>query len=106
MRTSAFLLPFSLLMLLMSCDGFFPSQSKDFLPSDHTSRKGGAYHMPGSDDPFGSGGCASVECHGTDLMGGVALVEQGKTVTPSCYQCHDNVWDNEREGDHERGYDD
>ena len=106
MKSNVFLLLFPLLMMLMACDGFFPNQSKDFVPSDHTSRKDGVYHMPGSEDPFGSGGCAIIQCHGMDLMGDVSLVEQGKTVTPSCYQCHGNVWDDEREDDHERGHDD
>jgi hypothetical protein len=95
----------SLIILLLSfpflsCDGLFPSQAKDMVPADHTDNIGGALHAPGERDPLGrSGACYS--CHGNDLKGRVAVTDAGKTVAPSCYECHGALWEGGGDGEGE-----
>jgi hypothetical protein len=55
-----------------------------FAPPTHTDVKDGMWlHHPGATTPLGT--CAA--CHGTDLSGSTAQ------NTPSCYLCHDQLWD-------------
>ena len=84
---------------LFSCDGVFPTQTKETVPSDHSDKINGFYHAPGLGDPLGEGGCNG--CHGGDLKGGVADAGGGKTVAPSCFECHGALWEGggEREDD-------
>jgi hypothetical protein len=82
---------------LLSCDGLFPSQTKEMLPADHTQKYGFAYHAPGLSDPLGRGACS--DCHGGDLKGAVTDTEAGKTVAPSCYECHGALWEGGGEGE-------
>jgi mono/diheme cytochrome c family protein len=84
---------------LFSCDGVFPTQTKETVPSDHTQKINGVFHASVLGDPLGEGGCK--DCHGKDLKGGVADANGGKTVAPSCYECHGALWEGggEREDD-------
>jgi cytochrome c553 len=77
---------------LLSCDGLFPSQAKDMVPADHTQNIGGALHAPGRRDPLGKSG-ACYSCHGNDLKGRVTVTNEGKTVAPSCFECHGALWE-------------
>lgn len=87
------------MLAMMACDGPFPSQSKDGVPPDHNDNKHGARHKGGAGDPFDEGGCSDSDCHQADLRGGVVIYEGRKTVTPSCYQCHGNKWEDEDDDD-------
>lgn len=83
-------------LLCTGCDGPFPAQSKEGVPDDHTVNQGGALHKSGLEHPFReNSGCSDFDCHHDDLRGGLAIVEGVKTVAPSCYQCHDNKWDDD-----------
>jgi hypothetical protein len=79
----------SLLFVYSACDGIFPSQSKSFLPADHTNRAGGFLHAPIERN---SSGQECEECHGSDLRGGLYNFNGTIVVTQSCYQCHGNIW--------------
>ncbi len=74
---------------LVGCE-FYPSQSKDEVPSDHTEMKGYAYHKPGMFLPQTH--CA--ECHSSngnsELKGGIST--EGNQTAFSCYQCHTDFW--------------
>jgi len=74
---------------LWGCD-FYPTQSKIGLPSDHNQELGYAFHKPGYYAPLTN----CVECHsepGTlSLKGGFSETDQ--LVSPSCYQCHTDLW--------------
>jgi hypothetical protein len=93
----------SLLLLVSGCDGLFPTQSKPYVPADHTVSFSGSLHPPGYTDPLDpSHGC--TDCHGSKLTGGVHIVGGNPVAAPSCYQCHGAVWergveDREREDD-------
>jgi hypothetical protein len=78
-------------ILFFSCNGVFPTQTKETVPSDHTTAVGGFLHTPALRQPTGEGGCTG--CHGQDLKGGVAESSAGKTVAPSCYECHGALWE-------------
>jgi len=81
-------------LLMIGCDGVFPSAPKYGPPADHTVRKGGALHKAGLNDPTSAdAGCSAAECHHSDLRGGMAIVENELFVAPSCYQCHGEKWD-------------
>jgi len=77
--------------LFLSCDGAFPTRSKEFVPADHTRNLVGALHAAGNGEPLGRGACS--DCHGADLKGGVVDADGGKTVAPSCYECHGALWE-------------
>lgn len=87
-----------LLCLIISCDIF----QKTGLPEGHNTIIEGVYHGEEPNEPFDDGdeGCASSDCHQSDLKGGVAEIKGKKVVAPSCFQCHGKVW--ERKGRHER----
>ena len=85
------------LVLLLSCDGLFPSAARIGVPADHTESRKGALHKGGKEEPFGEGGCSDSDCHQSDLRGGVVNFEGRITVTPSCFQCHGALWEGERE---------
>lgn len=92
-------LPSVLLCLLASfgCDGPFPTSTKVDAPDDHTENQGGAFHKAGLEEPeTEQAGCSSSDCHQSDLRGGLALVDGVQFVTPSCYQCHGEKWDDDR----------
>jgi hypothetical protein len=77
---------------LLSCDGLFPTQNKETVPSDHTVKIKGVLHAPGLTDPLFSGGC--FNCHGYhDLHGGVTVRQGQRIFCPSCYECHGAVWE-------------
>ena len=76
----------------IGCNGIFPGPEKSGPPDDHTDSKHGVLHKPGSEEPFSTASdCTS--CHQDDLRGGVEVVEGVARYAPSCYQCHDNNWD-------------
>lgn len=51
-------------------------------------------HKNGLEHPFREeSGCSDFDCHHDDLRGGLAIVEGVQTVAPSCFQCHENKWD-------------
>jgi hypothetical protein len=88
------LLAIGLLAFAGGCQGGFPTAAKIGPPDDHTEFEGGAAHKDGLDDPnTASAGCSASDCHQSDLRGGEVIFESVVTVTPSCYQCHDKVWD-------------
>ncbi len=93
------------IILLLSCDGFFPSQSKPDVPGDHTQSISGFFHKPGLFEPSDpQQGCSASSCHGSDLRGGVAVSSGRHIAVSSCYQCHGAVWEDGE--DSERGEDD
>lgn len=95
-RYTLLLITFAMFSLThFSCDGPFPSESKSGLPGDHTDDQGGALHKGGKDDPRGDGDCSDGDCHQPDLRGGVVEFEGRIVITPSCYQCHGEKWDDE-----------
>lgn len=79
--------PFLCLLIVgvFGCD-FFPTQNKDGLPADHSDKKTYAYHK--SLSQYDVIDCAT--CHGESLKGGISTAD--RTATPSCYQCHGDVW--------------
>jgi len=62
--------------------------SGDPLPGDHTillgNKNKGAYHARGYETPYTA---ECTECHGQGL--------QGVADVPSCYSCHNNIWEEE-----------
>lgn len=82
------ILALSLSAMILSCDGMFPTQTKSRPPADHTDIRGGFFHKGDRHD--GVEDCKS--CHGINLTGGVGVVEEIPQLTPSCYQCHGDVW--------------
>ena len=93
----AVLFLFSLCLTGMGgCDGIFPAQMKEGPPEDHTENQKGAFHKSGLNHPFReNSGCSANECHHSDLRGGLAEVDGRITVSPSCYQCHGERWDDD-----------
>ena len=82
-----------LAFLLWQCNGPFPSAQKQGPPADHTANITGVFHKPGYMNPYReSSGCSAAECHQDDLDGGVAVVNGGQTIAPSCFQCHGTKW--------------
>jgi len=95
MRSKACLFPlFFWWMAFSGCDGFFPTQSKPYVPKDHTADRTGFLHAPDLMNPLDAKtGCKAVGCHGSDLKGSVAVANGRKIATPSCYQCHGALWE-------------
>lgn len=83
----------SSLLYFYSCDALVSNQSKPDVPADHTILHGIFLHKAGENE---AEGCE--ECHGEDLTGGVQLLDGRQIYVQSCYQCHDNLWD-DNEGD-------
>lgn len=79
------LIPVLFIVSMVGCD-FFPTQSKEGLPADHSDKRSYAYHKTLSN--FDVVNCGT--CHGSTLKGGVSTDDQ--TAAPSCYQCHGNIW--------------
>ena len=79
-----------LLSGLYSCDGIFPTASKQGIPDDHQSNFGGFLHKGGKDDANPD---ECDDCHTLDLQGKVSKVNGVYRWAPSCYQCHGNKWD-------------
>jgi hypothetical protein len=81
------------LLYYFGCDGPFPSQSKPDVPADHNFNYNGVLHA----DVKNVGGAKDAEdcteCHGSDLRGGVKLINGTWVYAPSCYQCHSNIWE-------------
>lgn len=91
----------ALLALTPGCDVVTP-EGKDSLPTDHVVEIGGAYHKHDPTEPYRAPGhCAAYGCHHANLQGGWARIIDSRThetritESPSCYQCHDRLW-NER----------
>jgi hypothetical protein len=96
-----------IVLLLISCDGFFPSQSKPDVPADHNRKISGVLHKSGLNEPLDPGhGCITAVCHGDSLRGGVAVSDGRQVVAPSCYQCHGAVWEGGDDDEEEGGEDD
>lgn len=94
------------IVILLSCDGFFPSQVKVDVPADHTVDVSGALHKTGLFDPSNPvQGCTDAACHGDDLKGGVAVSGGRHVAVPSCYQCHGAIWEGGEDSEGE-GHDD
>jgi hypothetical protein len=74
-----------LIISVLGCD-IFPTQTKDGLPADHSDKKGYAYHKAGLYIPLTN--CS--DCHGQTIKGGVSTTNN--LATPSCYQCHTDIW--------------
>lgn len=82
-----------LLMACAGCEAPFPPTQKPNLPADHIESIKTAMHKPGFDFPYKQeSGCATSSCHGDDLTGGVAQVDERITIAPSCFQCHETKW--------------
>jgi hypothetical protein len=85
------LLPIAL-FLGASCDSILPTQTKPYVPADHTRDISGALHKPGEGGPAAEeNGC--TDCHGLNLTGAVQTVGSRRVVAPSCYQCHGALWE-------------
>ena len=86
----------ALCLLLTSCNGPFPSTTKEGPPADHEVNIKGVMHKQGYKNPYReTSGCSSADCHQDDLDGGVANVEGIVTIAPSCFQCHGTKWDDD-----------
>ena len=87
------------ILFAAGCDGFFPDQSKTGPPADHTVDEGrGAKHKKGAEHPLRlESGCSDSLCHQADLRGGLADIDGQPAESPSCYQCHDENWDDDLE---------
>ncbi|MFQ5605515.1 MAG: hypothetical protein ACE5HS_19775 [bacterium] len=84
------------IILLVRCSGPFPSISKSGLPSDHTEKIKGVLHKKGFKYPYKTNsGCSDSKCHQDDLDGGVAEVDGKITISPSCFQCHETLWEDD-----------
>lgn len=81
----------SSLLYYYGCDSLVSNQSKPDVPADHTILHGIFLHKDGEEE---AEGCE--ECHGEDLTGGVQTLNGRFIYTQSCYQCHDQLWDQER----------
>ncbi len=101
MRDIFFYLIFLLsIVVILSCNGPFPVTSKPDLPEDHKENIGGFLHKKGFEYPFKiSGGCDDSKCHQDDLDGGVADIEGRITIAPSCFQCHETLWEDDIDGE-------
>lgn len=76
-----------MLSFYIGCDGLFPTQTKPNVPPDHNTNYGGFMHI-------GQEGADECDhCHGHDLRGQVYTYNGTLVITPSCYQCHGNVWE-------------
>jgi hypothetical protein len=83
----------------LSCNSLFPTQSKSDVPGNHTMEISGVLHKSGLREPLDGGQkCSAASCHGSGLRGGVAVRNGRKVVAPSCYQCHEALWENGGEG--------
>ena len=81
---------------IFSCFAPFPSTPKSGLPEDHTKNIKGFLHKEGYKHPFKeSSGCDDTKCHQDDLDGGVAEVNGKVTIAPSCFQCHETLWEDD-----------
>ncbi|MBK8552427.1 MAG: hypothetical protein IPL53_15700 [Ignavibacteria bacterium] len=80
----------SSLLYYYGCDSLVSNQSKPDVPADHTILHGIFLHKPGENEAEGCN-----ECHGEDLTGGVQTLDGRFIYTQSCYQCHDQLWDQE-----------
>lgn len=70
-----------------------PTGNKPSVPDDHNIKLGTALHMPGYDKPLDlEKGCSNKYCHGEALEGGITVVDEVPYLAPSCYQCHDDKW--------------
>jgi hypothetical protein len=88
------LLAVVLIVITLSCNSIFPTQTKPDLPKDHTRDISGVMHKAGLTSPLDRNvGCAAASCHGSDLKGGVATGNGRKVVAPSCTQCHGALWE-------------
>jgi hypothetical protein len=96
-----FLLIFSMSVFIVltfisqGCDGIFPTQSKPNVPPDHTSNFGGYLHK-GEGEGGGDADDDCEECHGNDLRGKLYNYNGNLIITSSCYQCHGNIWERNR----------
>ena len=81
---------FTLLVIVYSCDGIFPTEPKNSLPPDHTRNIDGAYHREVGKEKIEIEDC--YECHTEDIKGMVIIYNGEKRWTPSCLQCHGPLW--------------
>lgn len=80
----------------IACTKIMPTATKPTVPDDHTKDIEGVLHKPGFEEPMELiGGCSDRFCHGTALEGGVAIVDEKPAVAPSCFQCHDDKWNDD-----------
>lgn len=80
-------------VILVSCDGIFPTENKPRVPDDHTDIRGGFFHLGNRNTNVDE--CRS--CHGLTLEGGLDVTNINNVQhSPSCYQCHGEVWLNFR----------
>lgn len=94
---------FLLSALLTACDGPFPSTAKPSLPDDHTDSIKGVYHKAGQKHPYyESSGCSDSDCHQDDLDGGVGSLDDEQVIVPSCFQCHETLWEDDTEEEQTR----
>jgi hypothetical protein len=94
-RFRSLLIPIAL-FLSASCDSFFPTQTKPYVPADHTRNVSGVLHKPGEGGPAAEeNGC--TDCHGPYLTGAVQTAGSRRVVAPSCYQCHGALWESDGE---------
>lgn len=94
MKTVAGLVILILSILLLSCDGIFPAQSKPDVPQDHTLKISGALHKEGLFEPLDlDTGCTTAVCHGNDLQGGTVVSNKRHITVSSCYECHGALWE-------------
>lgn len=85
-------------LMMLSCEDGFPTENKKNLPEGHTKLIGIAFHKKGYKEPFaydmsrGEANCAGAKCHHSDLRGGMAESDGMKLISPSCFQCHGDLW--------------
>lgn len=89
---AAFLL--GIMVTVYSCDGIFPTASRDVLLPDHTRNLKGVMHKETGKE-IELEDC--MECHTDDIKGMSVKINGVYRWTPSCIQCHGRVW--EKEGD-------
>jgi hypothetical protein len=100
------ILPFLFATILFiafgGCEFPFPSVEKENLPKapyEHKVSEEGVLHREGLEHPLfyneekGETNCADSKCHGEELKGGIVKLDGKIKNAPSCYQCHDNIWD-------------
>ena len=87
-----------LLAVSVGCTKLMPTAAKPNVPEDHTKNIHGVLHKPGYEEPMEfESGCSERFCHGTALEGAVVIIDEGPVVAPSCFQCHEDKWNNATE---------
>lgn len=87
-----FVIILSTILYICGCDTLVSNQSKPDVPADHDILHGIFLHKRGEKEALGCD-----ECHGSDLTGGVLSLNGKYIFVQSCYQCHGQLWDTEKD---------